>query len=124
MGENEDRYIAKLLSYDKDTDGALLGAVGEGYEGGDLNFIVSNGPYEGTGVRIQLRVGTQQYEAVILRHDWTSGGPTFQLNLRITPNSSGRLSLVEANVQSLPVVLILPKPQPLPICRQRSHLWL
>jgi hypothetical protein len=78
----------------------------------DLNFIVSNGLYEGTGVRIQLRVGTQQYDALILRQDWTSSGPAFQLNLRITPDALGRPSLVEANVQALPVASIAPKPCP------------
>jgi hypothetical protein len=61
---------------------------------------VRNSPYEGTGVRVQMKIGEYQYDRFIRRNDWTGEGPAFFIGISIPVDSKGRASYGGDNIQT------------------------
>lgn len=72
-------------------------------KGKDNSFhvIVRNSPYEGTGVRLEMKIGEYQYDRHIERYDWTGEGPAFDIGMSIPTNNKGDVTYNGDNVQSL-----------------------
>jgi len=67
----------------------------------DFAVIVRNTPYEGTGVRLEMRIGAYQYERAIRRNDWTGEGPAFFIGVSIPVNDRGEARFNGDNVQTM-----------------------
>lgn len=81
-------------------------------KGNSFAVIVRNSPYEGTGVRLEMRIGAYQlehtkpigayqYERSVIRNDWTGEGPAFTIGVSIPVNDRGEARFNGDNVQSL-----------------------
>lgn len=53
-------------------------------------MLVTNDVYEGSGVKLEVLVGAQLYSRRVLRHDWSSVGPSFKISLALLPDPKGR----------------------------------
>jgi hypothetical protein len=61
--------------------------------------VIRNSIYEGTGVRLELRAGIDQYDRMVRRNDWTGEGPAFGIGLSIPVDTRGMPHLNGDNIQ-------------------------
>jgi hypothetical protein len=63
--------------------------------------VVRNSVYEGTGVRLELRMGSDQYDRMVRRNDWTGEGPAFGIGISIIVDGAGIPHLNGDNIQTM-----------------------
>jgi hypothetical protein len=71
--------------------------------GHDNSFfvIVRNSIYEGSGVRVEIRAGKDQYDRQVYRNDWTGEGPAISIGFSIPLDDKGVPHLNGDNIQAL-----------------------
>jgi hypothetical protein len=66
-----------------------------------ISVLVSNSNAEGTGVRFEVRAGAEQFDRLVIRHDWTGEGPSFWILFSLSVDDAGRFHLNGDSIQVL-----------------------
>jgi hypothetical protein len=64
-----------------------------------IQVLVSNTNWQGSGVRFEVRVGLEQYDRWVYRHDWSGEGQAFWIQLSLSVDSRGKFHLNGDNIQ-------------------------
>jgi hypothetical protein len=64
-----------------------------------LYVLIRNSSYEGTGVRLEIRAGAEQYDRFVYRDDWTGASPSFGIGYSIGVDTLGVPHLNGDNIQ-------------------------
>ncbi|MEG9437210.1 hypothetical protein JAO29_13710 [Edaphobacter sp. HDX4] len=72
-------------------------------KGHDNSFfvVVRNSIYAGSGVRIEIRAGVDQYDRHVYRNDWTGAGPAISVGFSIPLDPNGIPHINGDNIQAL-----------------------